>query len=615
MGASTGDRATEEQAANQPFSTEARRRRYETQRYQGAVGRNWYDCDPTLQFLMAQYLGSEQLAWAEPRLRALGGLIGGPVAARADVTDRHPPELRRYDRWGHDVSEVILPPSFVENRRDLLEMNFTSPSFAEEARQAGVDPAPLAAAWTYLLNQAEIGMTCALGTGGDMVLRMAEAYAPPEILARVRQLFPDGGFSGEAAQMFTERTGGSDLGELETTATPAAAGTWRLNGVKWFVSNVQAGAMIALAKVAGGPDGTRGVAPFLVLRQRRDGSPNGIRIRRLKDKLGTRAVPSGEVELVDAEAFLLGPVPSLSSAETGRGNEEQRPISGLAQMMRLTNGARLAIAMMGVGCARRALVEALCYTSSREAFGAPLVEQPLVQRKLAEMIVAVEAAQALTFAGLLGPKLRLLAPLAKLEAARLGVTASSDALELHGGNGYIEDWPVARILRDAQVNPVWEGPDNILCLDVRRAMEREQADQALLAWMTETLEAGPADPALQPTRDLLAKGLARVEAALARWRQLDRPVAEARLFPLATLLARQAAATALFEQAGVELTGRIPGGSTRKALVAELYARRALQPADPLAELEQEPTDLLRFKELRDGAFVDLPAQVPSGQE
>ena len=113
--------------------------------------------------------------------------------------------------------------------------------------------------------------------------------------------------------------------------------------------------------------------------------------------------------------------------------------------MELTNGARLGIAMMGLGCARRALVEALCYTRAREAFGARLVEHPLVRRKLAELVVDVEAAQALVFAGHLDPPLRLAAPLAKLRAARLGVTAASDAMELHGGNGYIEKWPLARV--------------------------------------------------------------------------------------------------------------------------------------------------------------------------
>src|SRR5204863_2939055 len=146
---------------------------------------------------------------------------------------------------------------------------------------------------------------------------------------------------------------------------------------------------------------------------------------------------------------------------------------GMARMMELTNGARLGIAMMGLGCSRRALVESLCYAQAREAFGSELAQHPLMQRKLAELIVEVEAAQALVFDGFLGPRSRIGAPLIKLRAARLGITAASDAIEIHGGNGYIEQWPVARLLRDAQVNTIWEGPDNILCLDVRRAIERD----------------------------------------------------------------------------------------------------------------------------------------------
>ncbi len=150
-------------------------------------------------------------------------------------------------------------------------------------------------------------------------------------------------------------------------------------------------------------------------------------------------------------------------------------------MMELTNGARLGISMMGLGCARRALVESLCYAGAREAFGAALIDQPLMRRKLAELIVETEAAQALVFDGYLGrPRLRIGAALIKLRASRLGVTAASDAIEIHGGNGYIEQWPVARILRDAQVNPIWEGGDNILCLDVRRAIERQDAHEPFL---------------------------------------------------------------------------------------------------------------------------------------
>ena len=157
-------------------------------------------------------------------------------------------------------------------------------------------------------------------------------------------------------------------------------------------------------------------------------------------------------------------------------------------MMELTNAARLGIAMMGLGNARRALVESLCYARQRRAFGEALIDQPLMRRKLAELIVEVEAAQALVFDGTgfanhRQPKRvrqRIAVPVTKLKVCRLGITMATDAIEVHGGNGYVEKWPVARLLRDAQVNTIWEGPDNILCLDVRRGIERNQAHEPLL---------------------------------------------------------------------------------------------------------------------------------------
>lgn len=570
-----------------PFGGPAKFRRYDSDRYHGAVGLNWYRGDPTLQFLMRAYLGPEGLAWATPHLERAGALMGGPVAERAEETDRQPPRLEKYDRWGHDVSRVVMPASFEASKRDLLDCSFSTPAFQRESRAAGVDARPLAAAWSYLLDQAEIGMACALGTGGEMVLRLAEEFAPDDVRAYVRELLADGEQSGETAQLLTERSGGSDLAALETTATPDGD-AWRLNGFKWFASNANGSAYVVLAKPQGAPDGARGIAPFLVLWERRDGSRNGIRIRRLKDKLGTRAVASAEVELVDAEAFLLAPAGSAGDGH------------GLARMMELTNSARLGIAMMGLGCARRALVESLCYARTREVFGARLLDQPLARRKLAELIVEVEAAQALVFDGYLGAGLRLGPPLIKLRAARLGITAASDAIELHGGNGYTEHWPVARILRDAQVNTVWEGPDNVLCLDVRRAIERGAAEEPFLQRLREALAAAPGDD--EETTSLVEGGLRDVEEAVRRWRALDRAVAEARLYPLAQLMVDVYAAALLLEQAGTE---RRQGGGGRKALVARLYAREHLSGTGRLHRIAGPAEELERFQELADGALVD----------
>ncbi|QFG22676.1 acyl-CoA dehydrogenase family protein [Actinomadura sp. WMMB 499] len=575
-----------------PFGDEEKARRYATERYRGAVGRNWYESDPTLRFLMRRHLG-DGFGWAEPRLRELGALMGGPVARSAEETDRNPPRLEKYDRWGRDVSEVVMPPSFEAARREIVATSFTRPEFVREAKAAGANPVALGVAWSYLLDQADIGMACALGTGGDMVARLAEAFAPDDVKERVRELFAAGAFSGEAAQLLTERSGGSDLGALETTAVRDGDGdgdAWRLDGFKWFASNANGSAFVVLAKPEGAADGVRGIAPFLVLRERRDGTRNGVRIRRLKDKLGTRSVASAEIEFTGAEAFLLAPGSSAGAGGDGK---------GLARMMELTNGARLGIATMGLGCARRSLVEALCYARAREAFGAPLAEQPLMRRKLAELVVETEAAQALVFDGYLTP-LRIGAPLVKLRAARLGVTAASDAIEAHGGNGYIEQWPVARILRDAQVNPIWEGGDNILCLDVRRGIERQDAHEPFLDRVAEAAARAPSGD--DATAALVRRRVGDLREAIDVWRGLDKSVAEARLYPLAQYMADVYAAALLLEQAGWE---RADAGTDRKALVARLYANAHLADRDPLRGIGGPAEDLERFDDLVGGAFTD----------
>src|SRR6201999_3968469 len=333
--------------------------------------------------------------------------------------------------------------SFNESRRAVLD---AQKALRDDARSAGVSSSLPLFASNYLLNQADIGMGCALGTGGGMVQSLVAAYAPADVREHVLAKFASGEWAGETAQLLTERTGGSDLGALETTAT-RSGDSWILNGFKWFASNCAGEAFVVLAKPEGAPDSSRGVRDFLVLRTRRDGSRNGVRVRRLKDKLGTRSVASGEVEFVDAEAFLLS---GEASADAGPSDGK-----GLGRMMELTNAARLGIALFGLGNARRALVESLCYAGQRRAFGGALIDKPLMRRKLAELIVDVEAAQAMVFdaigaANHLQPRRmrqRIGVPVTKLKVCRLGITAASDAIEIHGGNGYIETWPVARLLR------------------------------------------------------------------------------------------------------------------------------------------------------------------------
>lgn len=275
-------------------------------------------------------------------------------------------------------------------------------------------------------------------------------------------------------------------------------------------------------------------------------------------------------------------------------------------MMELTNAARLGIALFGLANARRALVESLCYAHQRRAFGGPLIDKPLMRRKLAEMIVDVEAALALVFDGTgatnhrqpRGLRQRIAVPVTKLRVCRLGITAASDAIEIHGGNGYIETWPVARLLRDAQVNTIWEGPDNILCLDVRRGIEQTRAHETLLARMRDAVSVSGDDA----TTRLVAGRIEDLDAAITAWMKLDRDLAEARLFPLAQFMGDVYAGALLTEQAAWE---RETQGSERKSLVARLHALRYLADRAPLRGIDNDTDEALeRFDELVDGAFT-----------
>ena len=193
-------------------------------------------------------------------------------------------------------------------------------------------------------------------------------------------------------------------------------------------------------------------------------------------------------------------------------------------------------------------------------------------------------------------------PVTKLKVCRLGITAASDAIEIHGGNGYIETWPVARLLRDAQVNTIWEGPDNILCLDVRRGIQQTRAHETLLARLRDAVSVSDDDE----TTSLVAHRIEDLDAAITAWAKLDGGplggIAEARLYPLAQFMGDVYAGALLTEQAAWERATR---GSDRKALVARVYAQRYLTDRGPLRGIDAESDEALeRFDELLEGAFI-----------
>jgi alkylation response protein AidB-like acyl-CoA dehydrogenase len=588
------------------MTTTARRGRSEPidySKFDSAVGLNWYTTDPNLGDLMDRYVPPEDRGWAEDTLVHWGEICGGPIAQNAEVIDRNPPRLDRYDEWGNDVSNVTHHPAAIDSKRFIWEQG--PHGMANAGRKV---PTVLGSAFTYLLSQSDTGMVCSTGmTSG--VEALVDRFAPPEIreklLPHLQSITFDGSWDG--AMFMTELRGGSDLATSETVATQIGD-KWVLNGAKWFCSNVDAGAIATLARPEGADPGLRGLALFVVPATREDGTRNGIRIKRLKDKLGTKSVPTGEVDFVDAEAYLLSNPKSSDSQERG-----------LNRMMSMVNGSRLGVATMGLGIMRRAFLESAIYASHRTAFGKRLEEHPLVQETLVRMAVAVEGVSAIVFetaslASMTGDEsgrrlYRILVPLSKLRGARGGLDLASQAVEMHGGNGYIENWPTARQLRDAQCHTIWEGTENIICLDILRAMAKESAHDELLDRVDRALEAAT-HPALAGVRDAVAQARRDAQEVIAFLGRASNDVRQLQARRAGQLLSDLTQAALLLEAAQRELA---ESGSARKAAVARFFVRERLVSGHPLRGIDEDRSAIDLFEPVTRYAPVDpdrLPASV-----
>jgi alkylation response protein AidB-like acyl-CoA dehydrogenase len=330
-------------------------------------------------------------------------------------------------------------------------------------------------AFQYLFVQSEFGLMCPVSVS-DTTNFVILKYGSEELKQRLapRLLSTDMDQLWKGAQFMTERAGGSDVGAIETVAR-REAGQWRLYGDKWFCSHADADLALLLARPEGAPAGTRGLGLFAMPRRLEDGSRNRYRIARLKDKLGTRSMASGEILLEGALAWLVGDLRS-----------------GFKQMMDQVNLSRLSHGVRAAAMMRRCLNESLVVARNRTAFGRRLVDMPLVRRQLMKIMVPTEqalsmyvyAADAMGAAqrGLDGAAqlLRILTPLYKFRACRDNIRVATAAMEIRGGNGYIEDWVNARLVRDAHVGVLWEGTSNIAALDVvARAVAKSDAHQAL----------------------------------------------------------------------------------------------------------------------------------------
>lgn len=539
-----------------------------------AIGHNWYLLDPELQARVHAECPPPDLAWAVETLRSFGALVGDRIARNAEIIDASPPELVRWDRWASQVDEIRHHPAAIDSKAALWASGYVSGFSNHPGRDGRATPAIVLGAANYLLSQADTGMVCSLGmTNG--VAGLVAAYAPDDVRDELLAKLTANDFAeGADGSMFlTERDGGSDLGRtVHCTARDLGDGRALIHGEKWFCSNVDGAAIVMLARPEDAPEGPAGLGLYLVPRERDDGTRNAMTIRRLKQKLGTRSVPTGEVEFHGALAYALRP-----RRDDGAPASD---VGGLNRMMEMVNGSRFGVAMMGLGIARRCFLESAIWSHHRSAKGRLLVDLPLVREQIVDLECELEAAIALGFECAAasrradGARLRrILVPAAKVRLCRLGVEAASYAIELHGGNGYCEDWGLTRQLRDAQCHPIWEGTENICMLDVLRAIRREAAHEAVLARIDAALDAAKRAPELT-TEAAVAVTLSRrkLVTAISQLDRLDPDRAEAAAAAITTALVETTATALLLEQSV---------GDVRKGLVALRYARRHLSPRPP----------------------------------
>lgn len=525
-------------------------------------GLNLFGCDPELARLLALYLPDAVCrAWL-PMLERLGARAGGELDTLALSADKNPPVLVSRTRRGEDRQRILKHPDYVALERvAYAELGLASMSHVDDG------PPPLIKyALTYLFVQAEFGLCCPVSMT-DSLTRTLRKYGAPELVERYLPSLTSRDFDSlyQGAMFMTEQAAGSDVARTRTVARQMD-GAWTLHGDKWFCSNPDADLAMVLARPEDAPEGMAGVSLFLLPKHRPDGSRNAYRIVRLKDKLGTRSMASGEITLEGATAYLIGKV--------GRGFQQ---MADMVNMSRLSNGVRAA------GLMRRGLNEALFVARQRQAFGKRLVDMPLMQRQLLKLMLPAEQARSLfmQIATLL-PRadggdeaaqkcVRILTPLIKFRACRDARRATGDAMEVRGGVGYIEEWSDARLVRDAHLGSIWEGTSNIVALDIARAVTREGALEPLARHLRGLLDEAALPAAADALlRSSLDKAVALMaEVAEARRHQQVRQAGSA-LYHVATAIA-------------LAWEGARLAPNHRRLALALLVLRHRVLPRDPLA--------------------------------
>jgi acyl-CoA dehydrogenase len=534
------------------------------------AGENFYAIDRSLRDLLQLYLEPNDFRRLEPHFDRLGALAGCQLDELARAADKHPPALNARDRFGRDEDWIDYHPSYREMEK-IAFGDFQFHAMSHRAGTLGMDrPLPAVAKYAlqYLFVQAEFGLMCPISVT-DTSIHLIRKFASAELRDYLlpKMLSGDVASMWKGTQFMTERAGGSDVGAIETIAR-CEDGMWRLYGDKWFCSHADADVALLLARPEGAASGTQGLALFALPRRLKDGRRNAYRIVRLKDKLGTRSMASGEILLEGAVAYLVG--------------DADR---GFKQMMEQVNLSRLSHGVRAAAMMRRCVNEALVCARTRVAFGKTIIEYPLLRRQLLKIAVPSEqslsmflfTAKAMDRANA-GSKeaeslLRALTPLLKFRACRDNIPVATGAMEVRGGNGYIEEWVHARLVRDAHVGVLWEGTSNINALDiVMRAVGKSRAHRTLETVLKKLLDEVTLIPAAFRDRLRLALDRTLVFA--------ERVAAE----PALEQSARQAAGSLYHVTSAILMTWEAaqPEADARRALYARLVLEHRLSPQDPL---------------------------------
>ena len=532
-------------------------------------GMNFYDTDESMHSSLRLNMDAQMLRHFEPHFSRLGEVAGGRLDTLARLVDRNPPVLEHRDRFGTDLDTIVYHPAYRELEKIGFE-DFKLHAMCHAPGHFGLDtPAPQIAKYVfqYLISQSEFGMMCPLSIT-DATIHVLKTSASEELKQYLlpKMLSTDMATLWKGTQFMTERAGGSDVSQLETVAR-FEDGRWRLYGDKWFASHTDAHIALILARPEGAPAGNAGIGLFALPRYLPDGSRNRYRIARMKEKLGTKSLATCELVLEGAEAYLVGDA-----------------TKGLKQMMDQVNMSRLSHGVRAAGMMRRCLNEALQVAFNRDAFGSRLIRHPLLRRQIMKILVPAEQALSLSMmaAGYMDEArrgsneasqiIRVLTPLVKFRACRDAISATRAAMETRGGNGYIEEWVNAKMVRDSHIGVLWEGTSNINAIDVvRRAVTKAKAHTVLHAVLRSKLEEAT----------LPAEFRQRLAIALEKsFRFMDR-VARS---PENEHLAREASSGLYNAASAVVLAweGSHPRGDARKLLVSRMVLEHRVEPSDPL---------------------------------